>query len=180
MKLRSTLYVFTYLLAIVLANLSVSMLGPRVAIANAFLFIGLDLTARDRLHDAWQGRKLFLKMAALIGSGSLLSYALNHDAGPVAVASFAAFACAATVDTLVYQRLHHKPRWARINGSNIPSAAVDSVVFPALAFGFPLLWPIMIGQFFAKVFGGFVWSLILSLSPLSSVRPEPEPAAERR
>ena len=51
------------------------------------------------------------------------------------------------------------PRWMRINGSNVPSAMVDSLVFPTLAFG-AFLWPIVLGQFVAKVLGGFVWSLI--------------------
>lgn len=46
------LYVIMYLVAIVLANLTVAAFGPRMVIVNAFLFIGLDLTARDRLHDA--------------------------------------------------------------------------------------------------------------------------------
>jgi len=156
------LYVVMYLVAVVLANISVTMFGPSVAVLNAFLFIGLDLTARDRLHDAWQNDRLFFKMAGLIATGSSLSFVLNRDAGPVALASFLAFAGAASVDALVYHRLLNYPRWLRINGSNIPSAAVDSLVFPALAFGFPLLWKIMLGQFAAKVLGGLCWSFVLS------------------
>jgi hypothetical protein len=38
---------------------------------------------------------------------------------------------------------------------------VDSIIFPALAFGFPLLYIIVIQQFLAKVLGGWLWSLIL-------------------
>ncbi|MCI0397674.1 MAG: VUT family protein [Chloroflexi bacterium] len=154
------LYVILYLIAIILANLSVATFGPDVVIINAFLFIGLDLTARDRLHDAWRGKNLFPKMAALIAAGSILSWLLNRNAGQVALASFVAFAAAATVDAIVYHLLGRYPRWLRINGSNIPSAAVDSLVFPTLAFG-SFLWPIVLGQFAAKTLGGFVWSLIL-------------------
>lgn len=153
-------YVLLYLGAIVLANLGVATFGPSVTIINAFLFIGLDLTARDKLHDAWHGRGLLLKMAALIAVGSGLSWLLNRNAGTIALASFVAFAAAASVDALVYQLLRRYPRWLRINGSNIPSAAVDSLIFPTLAFG-SFLWPIVLGQFLAKVGGGFVWSLIL-------------------
>jgi len=147
--------------AIVLANLTVAWLGPRVTIINAFLFIGLDLTARDGLHDAWKGKRLWRNMFLLIFAGSLLSWMLNKDAGQIAIASFVAFACAGLVDALVYHWLGGYPRWLRINGSNVPSAAVDSVVFPTLAFGgfMPL---ITLGQFAAKVLGGFVWSVILS------------------
>ena len=41
------------------------------------------------------------------------------------------------------------------------SAAVDSLVFPALAFGWPLLWGIVVGQLAAKVIGGAAWSWLL-------------------
>lgn len=153
------LYVIMYLVAIILANLTVAAFGPNMAIINAFLFIGLDLTARDRLHDAWRGNNLLPKMATLIAAGSVLSWLLNRDAGQIALASFVAFATAATVDAIVYHLLGKYPRWLRINGSNIPSALVDSLVFPTLAFGGFMPF-IVLGQFLAKTLGGFVWSLI--------------------
>lgn len=155
------IYVGLYLAAIVLANVSVATFGPSVTVINAFLFIGLDLTARDKLHEDWRGRNLFVKMSSLIASGSALSWLLNREAGPIAIASLVAFAASATVDALMYHALGKYPRWLRINGSNIPSALVDSLVFPTLAFG-SFLWPIVVGQFAAKVVGGFVWSLLLS------------------
>jgi len=155
-------YVFLYLLAIVAANLLVTQFGPGVAVANGFLFIGLDLTARDGLHEAWRGRGLLWKMTLLIGTGSLLSWLLNRNAGHIALASFVAFACAGVADSVVYHLLGARARMLKINGSNVVSAAVDSAIFPALAFGFPLLWGVMLGQFAAKVGGGFVWSLILN------------------
>lgn len=151
-----------YLSAIVIANLSVAQFGPSVTIINAFLFIGLDLTTRDELHHRWQGRHLARNMALLIAAGSLLSWWLNRDAGRIALASFAAFGAAALVDTVIYSLLHNRVRFVRVNGSNVVSAAVDSVVFPALAFGFPLLLGVMAGQFIAKVVGGFLWSVILA------------------
>lgn len=150
-----------YLVAIIAANLLVAHFGPSVAIVNAFLFIGLDLSTRDRLHEAWTGRSLWLKMLALIGTGSILSYALNVNAGPIALASFIAFAAAGLADTLIYWALGDRAKLVKVNGSNIISAAVDSLIFPALAFGFPLLWWIVLGQFVAKVAGGWVWSLVL-------------------
>lgn len=150
-----------YLIAIVAANLSVAAFGPSVSILNAFLFIGLDLTTRDALHEHWHGRALWPRMLALIAGGSVISAALNWQASNIAVASFVAFAAAGIADTLVYHALGSRARLLRVNGSNVVSAAVDSAIFPALAFGFPLLLPIMIGQFVAKVAGGFLWSLIL-------------------
>lgn len=151
-----------YLIAIIIANLTVAYYGPSVAIINAFLFIGLDLTTRDHLHEAWRGRYLWLKMLALIGAGSLLSYALNINAGPIALASFVAFAAAGGADTLMYWALGDRAKLVKVNGSNIVSAAVDSLIFPILAFGFPILWWVVLGQFAAKVGGGFIWSLVLS------------------
>ena len=153
-------YIGMYLVAIIIANLTVAWFGPKMVIINAFLFIGLDLTARDALHDAWHGRNLWAKMAGLITVGSVLSWMLNQSAGRIALASFAAFGCAATVDTLIYHLLGNRARWQRVNGSNVVSAAVDSLVFPTLAFG-SLLPLIIAGQFAAKVAGGFIWSLIL-------------------
>lgn len=150
-----------YLCAVVAANLSVAAFGPSVAVVNAFFFIALDLTSRDRLHEAWRGRGLVWKMAALIGTGSLLSYLLNANAGPIALASFVAFALSASADAAMYAALHKRDYLVKVNGSNLVSAGVDSLVFPALAFGFPLLWPIVIGQFVAKIAGGVLWAFVL-------------------
>jgi queuosine precursor transporter len=153
--------ILMYITAIIAANLSVAMFGPSVTVFNAFVFIALDLTTRDALHERWQGRNLWRNMLLLIGAGSLLSAALNMNAAPIALASFVAFAAAGIADTLTYQLLGDKSRLVKINGSNLISAAVDSLIFPALAFGLPLLWPIVLGQFAAKVIGGFIWSLVL-------------------
>ncbi len=155
------LYIGMYLLAAVLANLSSAFFGPIASIFNAFVFIGLDLTARDKLHDAWQGRYLWVKMFLLIAVGSGISYMLNRNAGIIAVASLAAFGVAGVVDAIVYQFLHDKKWMVKVNGSNIFSALADSMIFPTIAFGgiMPL---IMLGQFAAKVSGGFIWSWIIS------------------
>ncbi len=154
--------IILYLLAIVLANLSVATFGPAVSVLNAFLFIGLDLTTRDALHERWRNKNLARNMLMLIAAGSLLSWGLNKDAGIIALASFVAFAGAGLVDTIAYAILQDKTRLIKINGSNVAAALVDSILFPAIAFGFPLLVPVMIGQFVAKVGGGFLWSLIYS------------------
>jgi hypothetical protein len=172
-----TAYVAAYLGAIVAANLLVATYGPAVVVVNAFVFIGLDLTCRDKLHDAWRNDQLALKMGIVIFAGGVISYALNRDAGQIAIASTAAFVGASLVDGVVYQLMtrardvripeypYWRPRWSRlecINGSNVVGAAVDSLVFPTLAFGV-LLPVIVLGQFVAKVAGGFVWSVILAV-----------------
>lgn len=149
-----------YLGAIVAANLLVAQFGASVTVFNAFLFIGLDLSTRDVLHERWQDNKR--NMGLLILAGSALSALMNWNAAPIAFASCVAFAAAAIVDTFIYQLLKNRPRMARMNVSNIAAALVDSVIFPALAFGFPLLWTIVLGQFVAKVAGGALWAWVLN------------------
>lgn len=158
---KTAFYICLYLVAIILANLSVATFGPASTIVNAFLFIGLDLTSRDALHEAWHKKHLFVKMLLLISAGSVISYALNRNAGPIALASFLAFAGASVVDTIVYQFLHNKPWMVKVNGSNLFSAMADSLIFPTIAFGWfmPL---IVLGQFAAKVAGGFIWAAIIN------------------
>lgn len=148
-------------MAIVTANLLAARLGPGITVATAFVFIGLDLTFRDGLHDAWAGNGLRLKMFLLLATGSAISWLLNRDAGLIAVASAVSFMAAGSADGIVYQLLAGKPWRLRVNGSNLAGAAVDSLVFPTLAFG-ALLWPVVAGQFVAKVVGGFLWAFVLS------------------
>lgn len=153
-----------YLGAIVAANLLVAQFGASVTVFNAFVFIGLDLSSRDALHERWHDH-LRRNMALLILAGSALSALLNINALPIAIASCVAFAAAATVDTIVYQLLADRPRMVKMNASNLASAAVDSIVFPALAFGFPILWGIVVGQFVAKTLGGLLWAWLLNNVP---------------
>jgi uncharacterized PurR-regulated membrane protein YhhQ (DUF165 family) len=69
------------------------------------------------------------------------------------------------VDGLTYHWLRNRAWMVRANGSNMLAAAVDSVVFPTLAWGVLLPW-IVLGQWIAKVFGGLLWSyLIVVLYP---------------
>lgn len=149
-----------YLSAIIAANLSVAYFGPVAVIPNSFLFIALDLTSRDALHSRWQGSGLTIRMLALIATGSALSWLLNRNAGPIALASFVAFAAAATTDALVYHALRRRSWLVKVNGSNIPAAVVDSAVFLYLAFGAGAL-VLMPLQVLAKCLGGLCWSIIL-------------------
>lgn len=156
------LYVFMYLAAIVLANLLTTHFGPSMSIINAFLFIGLDLTARDKLHETWHNNGLIWKMGLLISAGALLSWVINQNAAQIALASMLAFGLSAIADTFVYHFLRGKTYLVKVNGSNVVSAAVDSLVFPTVAFGGFLPW-ITLGQFLAKVFGGALWAWVLNL-----------------
>lgn len=151
-----TLAIVAYATAMILANLSVAAFGPKVTPINAFLLIGLDLALRDWLQvrlRPWQ-------MGLLIAATGLLTLGLNPAAGRIALASAAAFTVAALVDWAVFSRMGGS--WLRrANASNVAGAAVDSLVFPTLAFG-ALLPGVVAAQFVAKVAGGAVWSWLLS------------------
>ena len=154
------LYVALYLAAAIAANVLVGIFGPSISILDAFLFIGLNITTRDVLHDRW-GKGYKLRMALLIGAGSLLSWLLSPKIGHIALASFVAFAASEIADTATYQVLHKRPWLQRVNGSNVVAAAVDSLLFPTIAFGgfMPI---IVLGQFAAKTLGGGMWAWIIA------------------
>jgi len=151
-----TIAVLIYATAMTVANLSVAAFGPAISPLNAFVLIGLDLALRDWLHvrlKAWQ-------MLALIVAAGALAYMLNPAAGKIAVASSVAFTAAALVDWAAFARL--RGTWLfRANGSNVAGAAVDSLIFPTLAFG-ALMPHIVALQFVAKVAGGAIWVWVLA------------------
>jgi len=153
------IYAGIYIAALVAANLLVAWLGVWFSLVNAFVLIGLDLSLRDKLHDLWEGDKLAIKMGGLIATASIVSYAINPATGMIAFASLAAFSLSMVADSLVYRYLKDKEWMIRVNGSNVAGSAVDSVVFPTIAFG-GLMPEIVALQFVAKVGGGYVWSLI--------------------
>lgn len=144
-----------YAVAMVAANLLVATFGPSITPALAFLLIGLDLTLRDWLHVKLKA----YEMALLIAGTGLLTFLLNPAADRIAIASSVAFLAAALVDWAVFIRLPGS--WLfKANGSNVAGAAVDSLIFPTLAFGV-LMPQIVVMQFVAKVAGGAVWALVL-------------------
>lgn len=144
-----------YAIAMTLANLSIAAFGPWVSPINAFVFIGLDLVLRDVLHE----RLKHWQMGGLIAVTGLLTYVMNPSAGMIAIASAVSFTAAAVIDWGVF--LKATGTWfARSTKSNIAGAAVDSLVFPTVAFG--VLMPQIVAlQFFAKVAGGVVWGYLL-------------------
>jgi len=108
LSFKNSVLVAAYLVSVVAANLAIAAFGPRATALVAFLLIGLDLTSRDALHEAWRSRSLLPKMALLILAGSLISWLINRDAAAVAFASFAAFAAAGAVDALSYHLLRDR------------------------------------------------------------------------
>jgi uncharacterized PurR-regulated membrane protein YhhQ (DUF165 family) len=148
--------VISYAIAMTLANLSVATFGPVVSPINSFFLIGFDLAMRDWLHVRLKQTHM---LALIIGTG-VLTYALNPAAGMIAIASASAFTLAALVDFAVFSKVSGS--WLkRSNTSNVAAAAVDSIVFPTIAFG-ALMPHIVLMQFVAKVAGGAIWAWAIS------------------
>jgi len=152
----SWLLIAVYVAAMTTANLLVWWLGPWVSPFNAFALIGLDLTMRDVLHERL-GR---VEMFGVIVIGGTLTWIVNPATARIAVASAIAFTLAALADWIAYSLLRERSWLVRVNGSNVVGAAVDSVIFPTLAFG-ALLPAIIALQFAAKAAGGALWALVL-------------------
>lgn len=156
--MRKTLFAAcVYVSAIMLANLLVAKFGPWFSLINSFFLIGLDLSLRDSLHE----RLGMFKVMGLVVLSGTLSYLLNPAAGMIAVASAVSFVLANLADTAVYQKFIQKRWLVKSNLSNLAGAAVDSALFPLIAFG-AFMPGIILGQFLAKVAGGSLWSLIIN------------------
>ena len=112
----------------------------QVIFFTALLLIGLDLTARDFLHELWK-EKLWENMLKLIVAGSLLSLVVNYvlaQAGwgapwaivqNIAIASTIAFFCAGLADTLAYQLLGEQERMLRCASTAVTSPQASSIVW---------------------------------------------------
>ena len=149
-----------YLLAVVAANFAVAAWGQVALVFTAFVLIPFDLVARDVLHEKWKNNRLWLRMAALIMSGSAISFALNYNVWRVAIASFVAFALAGATNAIVYHWLDGHKRSLRMNVSNFLAAIMDSVIFPLVAFS-GLSWFLSASQAVLKFAGGFLWIWLL-------------------
>ncbi|EMF6462412.1 VUT family protein [Salmonella enterica] len=145
-----------YIAVICAANLLVAHFGPWITPINAFVLVGLDMVLRDIIHERYG----LIRSVLLSAVAGVISYAINPAAGIIAIASVVAFVAASIANAWVYQLLISKPWLKKSNAGNIAAAAVDSGLFPVIAFG-AFMPGIVIGQFMAKVGGGFVWSMLL-------------------
>jgi uncharacterized PurR-regulated membrane protein YhhQ (DUF165 family) len=99
-------------------------------------------------------------MAGMIVVAGAVSYWLNPATELIAIASITSFVAAMTADSVAYQALKNRPWMQRTNGSNAVSAAIDSILFPTIAFG-AVMPHIVALQFICKTAGGFFWSWLL-------------------
>lgn len=145
-----------YACAIVAANLLVLRFGPSITPILAFFLIGLDLALRNWLNLRMRP---FAMGALILGTGAI-TFALNPAAQNIAIASAVAFTCASLIDWLAFRAAKGCTWMQRNLAGSISGAAVDSLIFPSLAFG-ALMPAIVLMQFVAKVAGAACWAYVI-------------------
>ena len=149
-------WVIKYLLVAVAANGLVGIFGAWVLPLTAVLLIPFELSARDVLHEKWNGSPT--KMGLLVLAGSSLSWLVAPAS--VCFASAAGFFASGAADWSVYELLRSRKRWVKMLASNSAAAVVDSLTFQFVAFGVISL-EVLLLQCFLKIVGGgfYVWLL---------------------
>ena len=120
---------------------------------SGVLVIGLALALRDVVHEAF-GRAW---VAGLIAAGAGLSLLFSPPA--LAIASAAAFLLSELADMAVYDRLRARGMALAVLLSGIVGAALDSLLFSALAFGTVAWAP---GLILAKLYASAAYALWLA------------------
>lgn len=153
--MKTYLIALVYILSVVLANLLASHFGIWITPINAFFLIGLEITIRDLLHE----RINHTQLIGIVLVAGILSYLINIDTQNIAIASLVAVTASCLLDYAVFKRTNGS--WVKkSNTSNVFSSASDSLLFPTIAFGSFNLGVVLL-QFALKVFGGFIWSLVI-------------------
>ncbi len=159
LSLKSSGLVLAYLLAVVAANWTVTTFGQVGLIVTGFLLIPFDLVTRDVLHEEWHDSWLRARMTALILGGSAISFLTSASSFRVALASAVAFGLAGLADFAVYYLMDDETRTVRMNASNTVSAALDSLLFPLIAFG-GFSASVSLSQAALKIVGGLIWTFL--------------------
>lgn len=143
-----------YLVSVVAANVTVS-LWQWMAYINSIVFIGLDLTLKDKfqLHLTWW------QILSIVSAGGILTFILNASFMSIAIASTVALIGAFSVDALVFQ-LFKQNIWYRVMLSNIFGAFADSLLFALLA-PFSFTWVFVLTMTALKIIGGAISGYIL-------------------
>jgi uncharacterized PurR-regulated membrane protein YhhQ (DUF165 family) len=119
---------------LVLANLMVFKTGQAALLLTGLILVPFDFAVRIQLQERWARSGVWIRLILLMVVGGVLTVLILPDARWVAIASVSAFVASSLAGALVYALLaHHEKRLARI--ASIGSmAALDSIVFPLLAF----------------------------------------------
>jgi uncharacterized PurR-regulated membrane protein YhhQ (DUF165 family) len=152
--------ILIYIAALCAANLLAHHFGSANTPYIAFTLVGLDLSIRDWLNvvlPRWG-------MAILIPAAGATAYLIDPGVRFIATASVISFVISEWVEWGCFTWT--RGTWlSRSIRSNTVAAAVDSLIFPALAFHawLPL---ICLAQFAAKTVGSSLWAFGLQFIPM--------------
>ena len=130
-----------YLVAVVGANLIVKHYGASSTPYVAFFLVAAALIFRDQFADMVGYQRVLIQLAL------------------IAKASVIAFTASEIIEGGLYIAWHKRPWMDRAPGSAAVAAAVDSVLFISIAFGFT--FSIAFAQWVAKVAGAWLWARVI-------------------
>ena len=160
MRNKILIFVFTYLLALILANLVVKHFGAEGLWFTAFFLIPFDFVSRCFFHETWKGLDLIFKLILLTFISGLITIGINFDAVNIALGSFIGIIAAQLGAGIFYQLNIKKGYFLKVNGSDIIAITLDSIFFQLVAFSL-IEWRVTLGQIIVKFLGGLMWYFIL-------------------
>lgn len=155
--MKKWLSALLYLASILLANITVDLLGivelGGVSFPAGVVFVGLTFSFRDLTQRTWGDWQVWYWMLI----ASVITALFNWH---LAIASLSAFLVSETVDWFVFKVLKLHLRY-RIMLANLFAVPLDSLIFVYIAFGW--LPEVMFGQSVIKYLSGllilpFIWN----------------------
>lgn len=153
-------YIWSYLAALVLANLIVKHFGPTGIWFASFFLIPFDFVCRCIFHETWQGKKLIRNLFLITLVSSIITIILNTSAYRIAFASICSIIGVQVFAGVIYQIFKKKSYLLKVNFSDLIAVVVDSLIFQFIAFSV-FDWHITIGQMLIKLAGGLFWYFII-------------------
>lgn len=130
-----------------IANILAFVFGAWITPLNALVLIGADMVLRDRLQYEY-GMVYSLACCGLAGVVTVL---MSPAAGMIAAASVVSVVLAGFASAMTF-RVKAGNFFDKAVPANIASAGIDSLIFPAIAFG-SIMLDVSFAQFLAKVVG---------------------------
>lgn len=155
-----TVFIVLFLAALTAANLIVKHFGPTGLWFSSALLIPFDFICRCIFHETWKGRRLIINLLLLTIASGIITFAINHEALNIALASFAGIVAVQIFAGIFYQTFKKKSFFIKVNLSDLVAIIVDSLVFQLVAFHVINL-EITGGQMLIKIVGGLFWYFII-------------------
>lgn len=157
---KKNFFIAFYLIALVAANLIVKHFGPPGLWFSSALLIPFDFVCRAIFHETWKGKNLVINLLLLTIVSGIITFALNHEALNIAMASFSGIVAVQIFAGIFYQAFLKKSYFFKVNLSDIVAIIVDSIVFQLVAFG-AVNFEVTGGQMLIKAIGGLFWFFII-------------------